>query len=157
MSVRLYVGNLPFGIGDFDLEELFAQAGQVTSANIVTDRETGRSRGFGFVEMDSQEAAEAAIQQGLAVLMQGRTTIAVAHRLSTIREANRIVVLDKGSIAEIGSHDELLEKGGIYANLYRMTYQQEAAAKEAEMVGEDIAFARRRQGELAGAPAAGAQ
>ena len=72
MSVRLYVGNLPFGIGDFDLEELFAQAGQVTSANIVTDRETGRSRGFGFVEMDSQEAAEAAIQRFNGYEMNGR-------------------------------------------------------------------------------------
>ena len=72
MSIRLYVGNLPFSVGDYDLEELFAQAGQVTSANIVTDRETGRSRGFGFVEMDSQEAADAAIQRFNGYEMNGR-------------------------------------------------------------------------------------
>ncbi|NBO64015.1 MAG: RNA-binding protein, partial [Acidobacteria bacterium] len=62
MSVRLYVGNLPFSVGEQDLEQLFNQYGQVDSANVVTDRDTGRSRGFGFVEMETQEAAEAAIQ-----------------------------------------------------------------------------------------------
>ncbi|NOT62192.1 MAG: RNA-binding protein, partial [Acidobacteria bacterium] len=72
MAVRLYVGNLPFTVGDYDLEEMFAQAGQVTSANVVTDRETGRSRGFGFVEMDSQEAAEAAIERFNGFEIKGR-------------------------------------------------------------------------------------
>jgi RNA recognition motif-containing protein len=72
MSVRLYVGNLPFSVGDYDLEELFAQAGQVNSANIVSDRETGRSRGFGFVEMDTQEGADAAIQRFNGYEMAGR-------------------------------------------------------------------------------------
>jgi RNA recognition motif-containing protein len=72
MSIRLYVGNLPFSVGDYDLEELFSQAGQVNSANIVTDRETGRSRGFGFVEMDSQESADAAIQRFNGYEMNGR-------------------------------------------------------------------------------------
>lgn len=63
MSVRLYVGNLPFRITEQELEELFGQMGAVQSANIVTDRDTGRSRGFAFVEMESSEAADAAIQQ----------------------------------------------------------------------------------------------
>ena len=63
MSVRLYVGNLPFRITEQELEELFGQVGAVQSANIVTDRDTGRSRGFAFVEMESSEAADAAIQQ----------------------------------------------------------------------------------------------
>ncbi len=62
MSVRLYVGNLPFSVTEQDLEELFSQSGQVESVNIVTDRDTGRSRGFAFVEMDSRESADAAIQ-----------------------------------------------------------------------------------------------
>ena len=61
MSVRLYVGNLPFSVSEGDLEELFGQIGVVESANLVTDRDTGRSRGFAFVEMDSREAADAAI------------------------------------------------------------------------------------------------
>lgn len=61
MSVRLYVGNLPFSISEHEVEELFRQIGVVESTNLVTDRDTGRSRGFAFVEMDSREAAEAAI------------------------------------------------------------------------------------------------
>jgi cold-inducible RNA-binding protein len=61
MSVRLYVGNLPFSISEQEVEELFRQIGVVESTNLVTDRDTGRSRGFAFVEMDTREAAEAAI------------------------------------------------------------------------------------------------
>lgn len=61
MSVRLYVGNLPFSISEQEVEELFRQIGVVESTNLVTDRDTGRSRGFAFVEMDSREAAESAI------------------------------------------------------------------------------------------------
>jgi hypothetical protein len=59
-------------------------------------------------------------------------------------------------MVEIGSHDELLAKGGVYANLYKMTYEQEQAATAAAMVGEDEAVARRRIGELSTQPAAGA-
>jgi cold-inducible RNA-binding protein len=61
MSVRLYVGNLPFSISEHEVEDMFRQIGVVESTNLVTDRDTGRSRGFAFVEMDSREAAEAAI------------------------------------------------------------------------------------------------
>src|SRR5215471_17564884 len=60
MSVRLYVGNLPFSISEAEVEEMFRQIGVVESTNLVTDRDTGRSRGFAFVEMDSREAAAAA-------------------------------------------------------------------------------------------------
>src|SRR2546423_15195468 len=63
MATRLYVGNLSFRTTSEDLRELFAQAGTVESANIIEDRETGRSRGFGFVEMAAQEEANAAIEQ----------------------------------------------------------------------------------------------
>ncbi len=63
MSMKLYVGNLAFQTSSEDLQQLFAQAGTVESASVVEDRMTGRSRGFGFVEMSSKEEAEAAIQQ----------------------------------------------------------------------------------------------
>ncbi len=61
--MRLYVGNLSFQTTSQDLQDYFSQAGTVESANVVEDRETGRSRGFGFVEMATKEEGEAAIQQ----------------------------------------------------------------------------------------------
>ena len=61
MSTKLYVGNLSFDTSTQDLEQLFGESGTVTSASIIEDRETGRSRGFAFVEMSSKEEASAAI------------------------------------------------------------------------------------------------
>jgi RNA recognition motif-containing protein len=61
MGKRLYVGNLSYGVDSSALEQLFAQHGTVQSAEVVNDRETGRSKGFGFVEMGSDEEAQAAI------------------------------------------------------------------------------------------------
>jgi RNA recognition motif-containing protein len=61
MQTKLYVGNLSYSTTDSDLSELFAQAGTVKSVAVITDRETGRSRGFGFVEMATQEEAQKAI------------------------------------------------------------------------------------------------
>lgn len=62
MSTNLYVGNLSFTTTTADLERLFGQHGEVTRAQVITDRETNRSRGFGFVEMATTEAAEKAIE-----------------------------------------------------------------------------------------------
>jgi len=61
MAKRLYVGNLGYSVTSDELQELFEQYGAVTSAQVLNDRETGRSRGFGFVEMDDDAEAEAAI------------------------------------------------------------------------------------------------
>ena len=63
MSTKLYVGNLSFDTTTQDLEALFGESGTVTSANIIDDRETGRSRGFGFVEMSSPEEGQKAITE----------------------------------------------------------------------------------------------
>lgn len=62
MSSNLYVGNLSFDAGEKELEELFASYGEVVSTNIITDRHTGRPRGFGFVEMSQSEDAQKAIE-----------------------------------------------------------------------------------------------
>jgi RNA recognition motif-containing protein len=61
--MKLYVGNISFNTTNQDLNDLFGSVGTVTSANIIEDRETGRSRGFGFVEMSSQEEGEKAISE----------------------------------------------------------------------------------------------
>ena len=61
MEAKLYVGNLPFSTGDADLQDLFAKAGTVKSAQVIKDRASGRSKGFGFVEMSSEEEAQNAI------------------------------------------------------------------------------------------------
>jgi cold-inducible RNA-binding protein len=61
MAKKLYVGNLPFASSDNDLQNLFQPHGKVQSAQVIMDRDTGRSKGFGFIEMDSAEGAEAAI------------------------------------------------------------------------------------------------
>ncbi len=62
MGKKLYVGNLTYQVNETDLEQLFSQFGTVQSAQVIQDRETGRSKGFGFVEMDSEAEAQAAIQ-----------------------------------------------------------------------------------------------
>ena len=72
MSMKLYVGNLAFTTSSQDLQELFGQAGTVESASVVEDRDTGRSRGFGFVEMSSKEEGESAISQFNGKEVNGR-------------------------------------------------------------------------------------
>ncbi|MDB5245787.1 MAG: lipid export ATP-binding/permease protein MsbA [Segetibacter sp.] len=68
--------------------------------------------------------SEALIQQAIDKLIAGRTSIVIAHRLSTIRKASKIIVMDKGELKEIGSHTELLAKGGFYANLHNMQLEK---------------------------------
>ena len=75
MSNKLYVGNLSFRVTSEDLQEYFAGAGAVESANVVFDRETGRSRGFGFVEMASAEDANSAIAQFNGQEYEGRNIV----------------------------------------------------------------------------------
>ena len=72
MSMKLYVGNLAFETTSNDLQTLFAQAGTVESVSLIEDRETGRSRGFGFVEMQTKEEGAAAVEQFNGKEVDGR-------------------------------------------------------------------------------------
>jgi RNA recognition motif-containing protein len=72
MGNKLYVGNLPFSATDDSLREMFAQAGQVESARVIMDRDTGRSKGFGFVEMSTDREANDAIKKFNGMDLDGR-------------------------------------------------------------------------------------
>ncbi len=78
--------------------------------------------------LDSE--SEALVQQALATLMTGRTTIVIAHRLSTVRRADKIVVLDQGRIREEGRHDELASRGGVYQKLYELQFMDAGRVTE---------------------------
>jgi RNA recognition motif-containing protein len=73
MAKRLYVGNLSFQMTDADLNKIFSEVGEVQSAQIITDRDTGRSKGFGFVEMGDDTAATKAIEKFNGKQVNGRT------------------------------------------------------------------------------------
>ncbi len=73
MAKRIYVGNLPFSATDDEVRDLFAEYGTVNSVSLITDRETGRPRGFGFVEMEDDEAADTAIGDLHQMQMGGRS------------------------------------------------------------------------------------
>jgi RNA recognition motif-containing protein len=73
MATKLYVGGIPYSTSENALKEAFAKAGNVTSATIINDKVTGRSRGFGFVEMSSAEEAQAAIEMYHDKPFEGRT------------------------------------------------------------------------------------
>ena len=86
MSKKLYVGNLPFSIEDAELSRLFAQAGTVASARVVLDPATGRKRGFGFVEMSSEDEAQAAVNMFNGSDVEGRSIVVDIARERAPRE-----------------------------------------------------------------------
>ncbi|MEP4197828.1 MAG: ABC transporter ATP-binding protein [Aliishimia sp.] len=97
--------------------------------------------------LDAQ--SEQVVQDALDRLAQGRTTLVIAHRLSTIRGANKIVVMDRGQAVDEGTHEELLERGGVYADLYRLQFQDgktivDMEAAQAVQGAPDVAPSRRR-------------
>jgi subfamily B ATP-binding cassette protein MsbA len=78
--------------------------------------------------------SEAAVQAALGNLMQDRTVLVIAHRLSTVRKADRIVVMEQGTITEIGSHEALMASGGTYRRLYDLQFGETDAVEEVEGV-----------------------
>ncbi|MBP9673820.1 MAG: RNA-binding protein [Bacteriovoracaceae bacterium] len=87
MGKKLYVGNLPYSFDDNQLQEVFSQAGNVESAKVITDRETGRSKGFGFVEMASDEEAQTAIDKLNGIEHAGRAMNVSEARPQAPRES----------------------------------------------------------------------
>ena len=74
------------------------------------------------------------VQRALEALEQGRTTLAIAHRLATVQHANRIVVMERGTLIAQGTHAELLRQGGLYARLASLQFLGDAAARKIERV-----------------------
>lgn len=96
MGNKLYVGNLPFSATDDSLREMFGQAGQVESAKIIMDRDTGRSKGFGFVEMSTEQEASEAINKFNGAQLDGRSL--------TVNEARPMAPRDSGGGGGRGGH-----------------------------------------------------
>jgi len=88
MGNKLYVGNLPFSVTDESLREMFTQVGQVESSKVITDRDTGRSKGFGFVEMSTEQEAADAITKFNGVDWAGRSLIVNEARPMATREGS---------------------------------------------------------------------
>ncbi|HEX6220106.1 MAG TPA: RNA-binding protein [Acidimicrobiia bacterium] len=84
MATNIFVGNLPFSTTSADLEQLFSEHGEVTRAQVISDRDTGRSRGFGFVEMDDDAQAQSAIEALDGTDVDGRQI-----RVNVARERSR--------------------------------------------------------------------
>lgn len=78
--------------------------------------------------LDSE--SEAAVQQALRTALTGRTSLVIAHRLSTVKDADLVLVVDGGRIVERGTHDHLIDEGGLYAELYRTQFRQPGASPE---------------------------
>lgn len=89
MTKKLYVGNLPYSATEEEIRALFEQAGEITSVTVITDRETGRSKGFGFVEMSSDEDAEEAIKRFNGYAMSKRPLTVSEARPREERPDNR--------------------------------------------------------------------
>ncbi|WP_250282665.1 ABC transporter ATP-binding protein [Frankia sp. CiP1_Cm_nod2] len=92
--------------------------------------------------LDSE--SEAAVQQALATALAGRTSLVIAHRLSTVRDADRILVIEDGRLVDSGRHDELLARGGLYAELYRTQFATQDAARHSETSSDAASSEERR-------------
>ena len=88
--------------------------------------------------LDSE--SELAVQQALSVAMQGRTSLVIAHRLSTVREADQILVIESGQVVETGTHEELLATGGLYADLYLTQFKHQEKREELSVRAGDPGF-----------------
>lgn len=89
MATKLYVGNLAYGVGDDQLRDMFSEFGTVTSATVITDRQSGRSKGFGFVEMENDAEAQTAMSELNEKEFEGRRMIVNEARPREERPSGR--------------------------------------------------------------------
>lgn len=115
LDVRIDERGSNFSAGERQLLA-FARALYLDRPYLILDEATAN--------VDSE--TEAQLQHAVATLLEGRTSLVIAHRLSTIRNADRIVVMHRGQIAEVGSHQELMLSGGLYARLHQLQFMAEA-------------------------------
>jgi len=157
------INNIAYGGADFDRERIEAAARAAYAHDFIIERggyetligERGVKLSGGerqriaiarailkdapILVLDEATSAldtqsERWVQRALANLMQGRTTIVIAHRLTTIHRADKIVVLDRGRVVDIGTHDQLMSRGGIYRDLYELQFSDELIGEEGEAV-----------------------
>jgi len=86
---KIYIGNMPFSVTDSDLNAMFAKHGAVTSVNIITDKFSNRPRGFAFVEMETEEAAQKAIAELNGIQLEGRALVVNTAKPREERSSNR--------------------------------------------------------------------
>jgi RNA recognition motif-containing protein len=101
MGNKLYVGNLPYSFRDQDLEQTFSQFGSVGSAKVMMERDTGRSKGFGFVEMGSDAEAQAAIQGVHGQNFGGRDHSTVIYSCKAVQDMMDTDMIFKDTVAEL--------------------------------------------------------
>ncbi|MBI2605348.1 MAG: RNA-binding protein [Deltaproteobacteria bacterium] len=112
MGKKLYVGNLPFSANDASLESIFAQTGTVESAKVITDRESGRSKGFGFVEMSSEQEAADAIAKFNGADYEGRAITVSEAKPQAPRENRGFGGQNRGFGGGFGGGNRDSNRGG---------------------------------------------